>query len=385
MPFCCPLQIRAAFPGAVVTDLPRNATGTCAVIYAGRAGLIASIPSPVASASDAGLTYVRSEAPGISRVGRKNRFRYIDVRGRVVRDPSVLRRIRSLVIPPNWRDVWICSNPKGHLQATGRDVRGRKQYRYHSRYRAERDQTKFDKMILFGHMLPRIRRAVGKDLQRPGLPREKVLAAVVRLMDMAHVRVGNEEYARENHSFGLTTLRDRHAEIHGSKIHFQFRGKSGKQHSIDLQDRRLARIVKGCRDLPGYELFQYVDEKGDHVAVDSGMVNHYLRDVTGEDITAKDFRTWHGTTHAVEQLGACAECDESAARHNVGEAIKAVAELLGNRPATCRKYYVHPVVLELYVTGRLMPYMTVEAGERKPRGLTPKEQCILNLLETERV
>ena len=345
--------------------------------------MIASIPSAVVAASEAGLTYVSSDAPGISRVARKNGFRYFDARGRVVRDPTVLKRIESLMIPPQWRDVWICSDPKGHLQATGRDARGRKQYRYHARYRAERDQTKFHKMILFGRVLPRLRRRVEGDLGRAGLPREKVLAAVVRLMDLAHVRVGNEEYARQNHSYGLTTMRNRHVEIDGSKIHLQFRGKSGKKHSIDLQDWRLARIVKGCRDLPGYELSQYVDETGDHVAVDSGMVNDYLREVTGKDITAKDFRTWHGTAHAVQQLSACLECDKSGAKRNVVGAMKAVAELLGNRPATCRKY-VHPVVLELYASGNLMQYLTVNADERRVRGLTPMEQCILNLLEAEK-
>jgi DNA topoisomerase-1 len=346
--------------------------------------MIASIPSPVVSASEAGLSYVSSDAPGISRIGRRKEFRYFNAKGRVVRFPAVLKRIESLVIPPKWRDVWICSDPKGHLQATGRDMRGRKQYRYHARYRAERDQTKFHKMIMFGRVLPRLRRRVEKDLGRAGLTREKVLAAVVRLMDLAHLRVGNEEYARKNQSFGLTTMRDRHVQIDGSKIHFQFRGKSGKQHSVDLQDRRLARIVKGCRDLPGYELFQYLDETGEHVAVDSGMVNDYLREVTGEDITAKDFRTWHGTAHAVQQLGACPECDESGAKRNVVAAIKAVAELLGNRPATCRKYYIHPVVLELYLTGKLRQYMTVNDDERRVRGVTPIEQCIVNLLKAEK-
>jgi DNA topoisomerase-1 len=338
--------------------------------------------STVQSAFDAGLSHVSDRDPGIRRVSGRNGFQYFNSNGKAVRSPATLPRIKSLVIPPNWKDVWICIDPKGHLQATGRDARNRKQYRYHPRYRAVREQTKFEKMVPFGRMLPRIRNKVNQDFALPGLPKEKVLAAVVRLMDLAHIRVGNEEYARENQSFGLTTMRDRHVEIEGSKIHFKFRGKSGKAHALDIQDRRLAGVVKQCRDLPGYELFQYVDERGDHKSVDSGMVNQYLRESTGHDITAKDFRTWHGTVHAAEQLGVCgAARTESEAKRNIVIAIQAVAERLGNRPGTCRKYYVHPMVVELYFGNNLDQYMTVKPGGHTQRGLDPSEQCVLQLLQ----
>jgi DNA topoisomerase-1 len=343
--------------------------------------LILKTPSSNESASDAGLSYVTGKEPGISRIPCNSGFRYCDSSGKAVRDRAILRRIQSLVIPPKWRDVWICRDPNGHLQATGRDFRNRKQYRYHPRYREVREQTKFEKLILFGRMLPLIRRKVEHGLSLPGLPKERVLATVIRLMDLTNIRVGNEEYARQNQSFGLTTMRDRHVEIAGSKLHFQFRGKSGKMHTLDLQNRRLAAIVKHCRDLPGYELFQYVDEDGAHVALDSGMVNHYLRETMGEDITAKDFRTWHGTVHAAERLGACgASPTETEAKRNIVAAIKAVAQRLGNRPATCRKYYVHPIVLELYVTGVLTEYMTATPRVRNLAGLAPSERCVLEIL-----
>ncbi|MEP6540072.1 MAG: DNA topoisomerase IB, partial [Bryobacteraceae bacterium] len=319
--------------------------------------------------------------PGISRVSGSASFRYVDAKGKLVRDPATRRRIQALVIPPNWQDVWICSHARGYLQATGRDARNRKQYRYHTEYRAAREQTKYEKMTLFGRLLPVIRRKVKRDLSLPGLPKDKVLATVVRLMDLAHIRVGNEEYAKQNQSFGLTTMRDRHVNIGGSRLHFQFRGKSGQTHVLDLRDRQLASIVKRCKDLPGYELFQYLDEDGSHLAVNSGMVNEYLREATAEDITAKDFRTWHGTVHAVEELEHCGPSDsEVEAKRNVVAAIKAVAELLGNRPATCRKYYVHPVVLDLYLTGTLTQKMTLRTTARNSRGLAPVERCVLRIL-----
>jgi DNA topoisomerase I len=346
-----------------------------------QAALTVKIASPVESASEAGLSYVTGLESGISRHPYRNGFRYRDSNRKIIRDAATLRRIQSLVIPPNWRDVWICRDPNGHLQATGRDDRNRKQYIYHPRYRAVREQTKYGKMILFGHKLPLIRRKVQQDLSLTGLPKEKVLATVIRLMDLAHIRIGNEEYARQNQSFGLTTMRDRHVDIKGSTIHFRFRGKSGKLHEFDLEDRRLAAIVKRCRDLPGYELFQYIDEGGSHVALDSGMVNEYLRQMTGEDITAKDFRTWHGTVHAAEQLTACgASSTETEAKRNIMAAIKAVAELLGNRPATCRKYYVHPVVLDLYAAGALAESMSERSHSRNLPGLAPAERCVLEIL-----
>jgi len=341
-----------------------------------------AMPKSVDSASDAGLSYVMDRGSGISRVPARTGFHYYNASGKRIHDPSTLRRIQSLVIPPNWKHVWICPNPNGHLQATGRDARNRKQYRYHARYRTLREQAKYDKMILFAQNLPAIRHKVDRDLTRPGLPQQKVLATVVRLMDLSQIRVGNKEYARDNQSFGLTTMRDRHVDVEGSTIHFHFRGKSGKMHALDLRNQRLAAIVKRCRDVPGYELFQYIDENQAHVPVDSGMVNQYLRATTGRDITAKDFRTWHGTVHAAEQLCACGKWDtEVELKRNIVGAIKAVAEHLGNRPATCRKYYVHPLILEHYAAGKLNGLMTAKPKAGTLKGLGRTEQCVLQLLQ----
>ena len=303
----------------------------------------------------------------------------------IVRDAATLGRIKSLVIPPAWRDVWICAKPTGHLQATGRDAKNRKQYRYHPLYRARREETKYEKMLVFGRLLPAMRRRVSADLAAAGYPKHKVLAAVVRLMDVAHIRVGNEEYARSNHSFGLTTLRNRHVKVAGSQISFQFRGKSGQMHSINLEDRRLAEIVRRCRDLPGYHLFQYLEEDGTRVAVDSGMVNDYLREIAGADITAKDFRTWHGTIHAAEELAkACAPATKEAHKREFLEAIRVVAKHLGNKPATCRKYYVHPLIPELFGSGGLANAMQIRRGIKRLRGLTQSECCVLGILAAAR-
>jgi DNA topoisomerase-1 len=342
-----------------------------------------TVPSPVQSAVDSRLSYVTDRRPGITRVASGKRFRYYDPRGRLIRDRATLARIEALVIPPAWTDVWICPTPGGHLQATGRDARGRKQYRYHPRYRAAREETKYEKLVAFGHCLPRIRRRVRRDLRLPGLPEDKVIATVVRLMDVTNIRIGNQEYARENQSFGLTTLRDRHVRVNGSHIHFHFNGKSGKTHAIDVNDRQLARIVKRSRDLPGYELFQYLDEKGDHVALESGMVNRYLREAAGRDITAKDFRTWHGTVCAAQNLSLCGPASsETQAKRNVVAAIKAVSERLGNRPATCRKHYIHPVVVSMYEGGKLHDQMETQASRPSATGLDPAERCVLKLLES---
>jgi DNA topoisomerase-1 len=338
------------------------------------------------SAREAGLHYISDQVPGIARIRTGEKFRYIDSSQRKILDEVTLERIRSLVIPPNWSNVWICPTPKGHLQATGRDAKGRKQYRYHNLYRTAREETKYEKMILFGELLPKIRQRLRQDLSLRGLPKEKVLATVVRLMDLAHVRVGNEEYARENQSYGLTTMRDKHIEIEGSTIRFKFKGKSGKLHHLEVNDRRLATIVARCRDLPGYELFQYVGEQGKVVSVDSAMVNHYLRDITGEDVTAKDFRTWHGTVHAAIQLGSCGvSSTESEAKHNIISAVKIVAERLGNRPATCRKYYIHPLIVEAYVSGDLPQRMIIAVDDAKDGSLSPAEKCVMNILRRERI
>src|SRR5882762_9893728 len=278
------------------------------------------------SAKLAGLRYVNdNHTPGIRRVGSTTRVRYVHSNGRTVSDPAELQRIKSLVIPPAWTDVWICTDPRGHLQATGRDARGRKQYRYHPRWREVRDEVKYGRLIAFAQTLPRIRARVAADVRRAGLPREKVLAAVVQLLEKTLIRVGNEEYARHNKSFGLTTLREKHAKINGSMMRFEFRGKSKIEHAIDLRDKRLARIVKACRDLPGYELFQYVDDDGDRQVVDSADVNAYVREVSGQDFTAKDFRTWAGTVlaaRALAELGPAASQAET--KRNIVRAIERV-------------------------------------------------------------
>ncbi len=291
------------------------------------------IADPVESSKQAGLRYVTDARPGITRKHWGKSFRYFHPDGSQVKDPAVLARIKSLVIPPAWTDVWICPSANGHLQATGRDARKRKQSRYHPRWREVRDETKYERMKLFGEALPRMRKRVEEDLALPGLPREKVLATIVRLLETTFIRVGNEEYARENGSYGLTTMRDKHAEIKGSKVHFKFKGKSGKLHNIDVEDRRLARIVKKCQDVPGYELFQYIDEDGSHKSVDAADVNDYLRDISGEPFTAKDFRTWAGTVLACTMLREFEAFEsQTQAKRNVVAAVKSVAERLGNTP-----------------------------------------------------
>jgi DNA topoisomerase I len=319
---------------------------------------------PTLAVERAQLQYVSDTMPGITRRKARNGFDYALPDGAMVRDIETLRRIRALVIPPAWTDVWICADPNGHLQATGRDARGRKQYRYHRRWRAVRDEAKYEKLLVFADALPRIRARVEADLKRPGLPRERVLAAIVRLMELTLFRIGNSEYARDNKSFGLTTLRDRHVSIDGSQIHLSFRGKGGRQYQGDINDSRLARIVKGCRDLPGYELFQYVDEHGERHTVGSVDVNDYLREITGAPISAKDFRTWAATNLAAETLRECVAPDSAALRKKaIVDAVKQVAAHLGNTPAICRRCYIHPAILDGYLDGSLhrVPTVTAEA------------------------
>jgi DNA topoisomerase-1 len=282
---------------------------------------------PTISAEVAGLRYVNDQRiPGIRRIGRNKRFRYVDPSGGTVADVDVLTRIKSLVIPPAWTDVWICPNPLGHLQATGRDARGRKQYRYHPRWRQVRDEVKYGRMLAFAAALPKIRERTAADLKLTGLPREKVLAAVVELLEKTLIRVGNEEYARDNDSYGLTTMRDTHAKVNGSSVRFEFRGKSGKPHRIDLHDTRLARIVKACRELPGYELFQYVDDAGERKGIESSDVNDYIKTICNEAFTAKDFRTWAGTVMTALELARFPPHGSTrAAKKNIVRAIEAVA------------------------------------------------------------
>jgi DNA topoisomerase-1 len=348
---------------------------------------------PQQAADAAGLHYVTDSQPGFGREKAGKNLRYVGRNGRVLRDPRTLARIRSLVIPPAWTDVWICPDARGHIQVTARDARGRKQYRYHRRWRTVRDEAKYGRMLAFGQALPIIRARIEEDLAHRGLSRRRVLAAVIKLLEATLIRVGNEEYARDNGSFGLTTFRDRHASIKGSTVQFRFRGKSGKVHEIGVQDRRLSRIVKSCQELPGQELFQYVDGQGRRRAVTSSDVNDYLREVTGQAFTAKDFRTWAGTV-----LAAWALCELDAvrtkavrtkkeakkeAKKNVLRAVERVAGRLGNTVAICRKCYVHPVVFDAYLDGTLVDTLQerldheVRAGEGH---LQREEMAVLALL-----
>lgn len=302
----------------------------------------------------AGLTYVTDQDPGLRRKpARGSGFNYVDADGKPVSDEKTLDRIRALAIPPAWTDVWICPRANGHIQATGRDARGRKQYRYHARWQSERGAGKYDRLLAFGRALPRLRKRVEEDLARRGLPREKVLAAVIRVMEMTLIRVGNEEYAKTNKSFGLTTLRDRHAKVGATRAVFEFKGKSGKVHQTRFNDRRLARVVKACQDLPGQRLFQYLDEDGQRRAVESADVNAYIREALGEDFSAKDFRTWAGTVAAARALTMPECADLSAAKRNVNTCVKAVAGLLGNTAAVARSAYIHPAILDAYAEGNL--------------------------------
>ncbi|MBY6263182.1 DNA topoisomerase IB [Azospirillum sp. 412522] len=344
----------------------------------------ADCPSPEQEAACAGLTYSSDEMPGIRRRRYGKGFRFLWPDGAQVTEEDTLDRIRKLAIPPAYRDVWICPDPDGHLQATGRDAKGRKQYRYHRRWTELREGTKFGRMLDFCRALPLLRERVNADLGRRGLPREKVLAAVVRLLETTLIRVGNESYARENQSYGLTTLRDDHTEIEGSEVRFSFKGKSGKEWNVALKDRRLARVVAACRDVPGDELFQYLDRDGQRHAVTSGDVNAYLRDATGADFTAKDFRTWAGTVLAAMALREFESFDSaSAAKRNVTRAIEQVATRLGNTPSVCRKSYVHPEVLDAYLEGGLLDSLKreVEAELRDDlAGLSGEEAAVLAFL-----
>jgi DNA topoisomerase-1 len=338
----------------------------------------------VDSAEEAGLRWVSDEVPGIRRRTAGRGFSYLDPAGRRVEDEKTLGRIRSLAIPPAWSDVWICPWKNGHLQATGRDARGRKQYRYHPDWRAARDASKYEHILEFALALPRIRRRVSRDLARPGLPREKVLATVVRLLEKTTLRVGNREYAEQNASFGLTTLGEDHVRVVGAEIRFTFRGKAGKDVDVGLRDRRLARVVKRCEELPGQRLFQYRDDEGNSRPIDSSDVNDYLRQVSGGDFTAKDFRTWVGTVLAARALQEMRECDSQAeAKRNVVAAIERVAQRLGNTRDVCRKCYVHPAILDTYLEGSLARELEARAEaetRRRLHRLTAEEAAVLALL-----
>jgi DNA topoisomerase-1 len=343
------------------------------------------VTDPPQAARAAGLRYVNDGKPGLSRLPADGGFRYIDADGASVTDEATLARIKSLAIPPAWTDVWICPQANGHLQATGRDARGRKQYRYHPRWRSVRDEVKYERMIAFGQALPGIRKAVDAALGLPGLPRGKVLATIVYLLETTMMRIGNEEYARDNKSFGLTTLRNRHVRIDGKEVEFRFRGKSGVFHDVKVADRRLARIIGKIRDLPGQELFQYVDDDGTTHSVGSADVNEYLRTITGEDYTAKDFRTWSGTVLAALALQEFEKFDsETQAKKNIVRAIESVAKRLGNTPSVCRKCYVHPAVLDAYMDGAELAALRARAEEefeKELHALQPEEAAVLALLQ----
>jgi DNA topoisomerase I len=337
--------------------------------------------TPADAARAAGLRYVSDATPGLRRTRSGKRFAYRDQSGKAIRDENVLSRIRSLAIPPAYEDVWICPAPNGHIQATGRDARGRKQYRYHARWREVRDDTKYGRMPDFAKALPAIRKRVDKDLRMAGMPREKLLAAVVRLLETTTIRIGNDEYARENHSFGLTTLRNKHASVRGGTVTFSFRGKSGIKHAIGLHDKRLAKIVRACQDIPGHQLFEYVDDDGVAHNVDSSDVNAYIREISGDDFTAKDFRTWVGTVHCAVVLAEKPAGETAAERKSILlGAIKEVAARLGNTAAVCRKSYIHPAILAAYEElGSLGPI-----DGRPARGLLAEERYALKLLAPTR-
>jgi DNA topoisomerase-1 len=340
------------------------------------------------AAAGTGLRYVSDAGPGIVRIRSGRGFRCrLQADGRPVRDGGTLARIRALAIPPAWTSVWICPSATGHIQAVGRDARGRKQYRYHARWRAIRDEAKYARLRDFGRVLPRIRRQVRRDLAARGLPRRKILATVVRLLESTLIRVGNEEYARQNHSYGLTTLRTRHVRVRGPRLRFEFRGKGGKLHVVALTDRRLARVIQRCQELPGHDLFQSVDDEGRRQSIGSADVNDYLRQIAGREFTAKDFRTWGGTVLAAGTLRAVARAGAARDRKAVSAMVAVVAEQLRNTPAICRKCYIHPAVLTAFQEGALGPVVKlVRPGRRadlRP-DLHPEERAVLWLLERTR-
>ena len=342
---------------------------------------------PEEAAISAGLRYVSGQSPGIMRRRNGRDFAYYDKQGKRIKDPLELGRIRSLAIPPAWEKVWICAQPNGHLQATGIDAKGRKQYKYHPKWRTVRDEAKFERLLSFAEVLPKIRAQVDEDMRRPELGREKVLATIVRLLEVSLIRIGNEEYAKENKSFGLTTMRNRHVEVERSTVRFQFRGKSGKKHIVEVSDRRVARVVQTCQELPGQQLFEYENPAGEMVAIGSEDVNDYLQSITGQPFTAKDFRTWAGTVLAAIALGKMEEVDSQAlAKRNIVTAIEAVARLLGNTVAICRRCYIHPAIPTSYLDGTLARTLRMKADSQIAQHLhelKPEEAAVITLLRQE--
>lgn len=342
-----------------------------------------SISAYAAAANDAGLYYVNDNCVGYKRRANGNGFVYLDTEAKPIREKQRLLRIKRLAIPPAWKDVWICPSPNGHIQATGRDIRGRKQYRYHDRWREVRDENKFERLAEFAQALPKIRRRVAQDIRLAGLPREKVLATVVRLLERTFIRIGNEEYARENNSFGLTTIKNRHVTVKGPHLRFRFRGKSGRQHEVDMTDRQVAKIVSKCQDLPGQDLFQYVSDEGEVRNITSQDVNDYLREIANEDFTAKDFRTWAGTLLTAIGLSVQPKFgSKKQAKANIKNAVSAAAELLGNTPAICRKCYVHPAIIEGYFKKLQIPRLAEAVQPPEKVNLRAVEVAVLKFLRT---
>jgi DNA topoisomerase-1 len=376
-----------ASPGLILARSSSRSMANKRRRFPAHIGRAIDLTDPLRSAKASGLRYITDSSPGITRKRSGNSFRYLKPKGKLIRRVADLRRIKSLAIPPAWTNVWISPLSNGHLQATGRDAKGRKQYRYHPRWREVRDQTKYDRMMAFGRLLPTIRARVEKDFAQPGLPRSKVIATVVKLLETTLIRVGNEEYARENKSFGLTTMRNKHVKVQGAKIRFEFRGKSGIDCELDIHNRRLAKIVKRCQDLPGQELFQYIDEDGQRRAIDSSDVNEYLREVTQEDFTAKDFRTWAGTVLAARALREVKEFDSKAqAKRNIVSAIETVAKKLGNTRAVCRQCYVHPAVVNSYLDGTLLNTLGQRVKKEMADSLgklAPEEAAVMAILEQQ--
>lgn len=335
------------------------------------------------AAESAGLRYVSDEAPGIKRIRRGKRFSYVMPDGKPVRDAAILERIRKLAVPPAYEDVWICLKPNGHLQASGRDAKGRKQYRYHEQFRAVRDSTKYEHIIAFAAVLPKVRATVAKHMALRGLPREKVLATIINLLETTMIRVGNSRYAQDNKSYGLSTLQTRHVAVEGTELRFRFNGKSGKQWRLSIRNRRVARIVKAMQELPGQHLFQYLDEDGVQHEVSSGDVNRYLREISGADITAKDFRTWAGTVLAAVGFTEVGPAESvTGANRNIRTVVDAVSSILGNTPTVCRKCYVHPVVIDSYLAGMMQLRVKTPAKDNVSAGqLTPEEQAVLRFLK----
>ena len=343
------------------------------------------VTDPEEAAEEAGLRYVSDDQPGYTRKAKGDDFEFFDTTGKKITDETRVLRIKRLAVPPAYKDVWICPKANGHLQATGIDARGRKQYRYHEKWREARDETKYERMVIFGAALPKIRKRVDEDLALAGLPKNKVLATIISIMERTFIRIGNEEYARENKSYGLTTMRNRHVKVTGTKLRFNFRGKSGVEHQVDVADRRLARIVKKVQELPGQDLFGFVDENDEVHGVSSQDVNDYLQEITGEDFTAKDFRTWAGTVLAAVALNAHETFQtKKEAKLNVKNAIAAVSKILGNTPAVCRKCYVHPAVLETYLNGAMIDGLrrkTEQALAQNGQDLRTVETAVMKFLQ----